>query len=138
MDLFLNYFVVSGRIDRATYWRAIIIYLCALSLVGLVVIGVEAALSGHGQAGLPGPLGLVGVIPISVRRLHDRGASGWRLLMFFALPAALDHVAGVDSAGLSFFFSMAELALSIWGFIALGCLRGDAGANRYGPDPLAD
>jgi uncharacterized membrane protein YhaH (DUF805 family) len=26
--------------------------------------------------------------------------------------------------------------LGIWGFVELGCLRGTAGPNRFGPDPL--
>ena len=138
MALFLNYFVFSGRIDRATYWRAILIYLCVLMMVGILVIGVEGALYGHGRASLPGAVGLLGVIPISVRRLHDRGASGWRLLAFFALPAVLDRFADVDAASLSLFFSTAKFALSIWGFVALACLRGDAGPNKYGSDPLAE
>ena len=138
MDLFLNYFVLGGRIDRATYWRAVLIYLCVLFLVCMLVVGVEGALYGHGRAGLPDALVVLGVIPISVRRLHDRGVSGWRLLAFFALPAVLDRFADVDAASLSLFFSTAKFALSIWGFVALACLRGDAGPNKYGSDPLAE
>jgi uncharacterized membrane protein YhaH (DUF805 family) len=34
-------------------------------------------------------------------------------------------------------FSLASLAISIWAFVELGCLRGTAGPNKYGPDPLA-
>jgi uncharacterized membrane protein YhaH (DUF805 family) len=138
MDLFLNYFVLGGRIDRATYWRAVLIYLCVLFLVCMLVVGVEGALYGHGRAGLPGALVVLGVIPISVRRLHDRDKSGWRLLALFALPAVLDRFADVDAAALSFLFSTAELALSIWAFVELGCLSGDAGPNKYGSDPLAE
>jgi uncharacterized membrane protein YhaH (DUF805 family) len=29
-------------------------------------------------------------------------------------------------------------ALGLWAFVELGLLRGTAGANAYGPDPLAD
>src|SRR6266487_727368 len=28
------------------------------------------------------------------------------------------------------------LAISVWAFVELGCLRGTPGPNRYGPDPL--
>jgi uncharacterized membrane protein YhaH (DUF805 family) len=37
----------------------------------------------------------------------------------------------------SFVFSLAGFAISIWACVELGCLRGTAGPNRYGPDPLA-
>ena len=29
------------------------------------------------------------------------------------------------------------LALSIWGFVEIGCLPGNAGSNSYGPNPIA-
>ena len=48
------------------------------------------------------------------------------------------RLADVDAASLSLFFSTAKFALSIWGFVALACLRGDAGPNKYGSDPLAE
>jgi uncharacterized membrane protein YhaH (DUF805 family) len=33
-------------------------------------------------------------------------------------------------------FSLASLAVSLWALVELGFLRGTAGPNRYGPDPL--
>ena len=33
--------------------------------------------------------------------------------------------------------SLAGLAIVIWAFVELGCLRGTVGANQYGPDRLA-
>jgi uncharacterized membrane protein YhaH (DUF805 family) len=33
--------------------------------------------------------------------------------------------------------ALAALALTIWGFVEIGCLRGTAGTNTYGPDPLS-
>ena len=32
---------------------------------------------------------------------------------------------------------LANLALSIWALVELGCLDGTPGWNRYGPDPTA-
>jgi uncharacterized membrane protein YhaH (DUF805 family) len=40
--------------------------------------------------------------------------------------------------GVNFILALAAFALSIWGFIEIGCLRGSAGANSYGPDPLIE
>ena len=31
---------------------------------------------------------------------------------------------------------LASLAISIWGLVELGFLRGTVGPNQYGPDPL--
>ena len=35
-------------------------------------------------------------------------------------------------------FWLLSWALWIWVFVELGCMRGTIGANRFGPDPLAD
>jgi uncharacterized membrane protein YhaH (DUF805 family) len=32
--------------------------------------------------------------------------------------------------------ALAAFALTIWGFVEIGGLRGTAGSNTYGPDPL--
>jgi uncharacterized membrane protein YhaH (DUF805 family) len=32
--------------------------------------------------------------------------------------------------------SLASFALTIWGFVEIGCLRGTAGPNKYGANPL--
>jgi uncharacterized membrane protein YhaH (DUF805 family) len=138
MDLLLNYFVLDGRIDRATFWRAILIYLWALMIVVFLLAGVGAALRGHGRVSVPGPVAILGIVPISVRRLHDRGKSGWRLLAFYALPAALDIFPELDGFVPPLLASLAAFALPLWGLVELGCLSGVAGPNRYGPDPLAE
>ncbi len=33
-------------------------------------------------------------------------------------------------------FNLGSFAISIWGFVEIGCLRGTEGPNQYGPDPL--
>jgi len=32
--------------------------------------------------------------------------------------------------------ALAAFALTIWGFVEIGCLPGTTGSNSYGPDPL--
>jgi uncharacterized membrane protein YhaH (DUF805 family) len=59
------------------------------------------------------------------------------MLVFCVLPTVLSHIAGeAETEGLQL-ISLASVALSIWGFVELGCLRGTAGPNKYGSDPLA-
>jgi uncharacterized membrane protein YhaH (DUF805 family) len=50
-------------------------------------------------------------IAVSVRRLHDRDYSGWWFLIVLT--------------------GIGAIVLLVW-----FCMRGTAGANRFGPDPL--
>jgi uncharacterized membrane protein YhaH (DUF805 family) len=141
MNLFKLRFDFSGRIDRATYWRALAICFGLLFILGFIAGGVGLALYGHGHIDLAIPsliLALIVGVPMTVGRLHDRGKSGWWLLVFCVLPAVLGYFEDADGEILSLFLFYARLALLIWGFVELGCLRGAAGPNKFGPDPLAD
>ncbi len=108
------YFSSRGRIDRQRYW------LVSLPLIGAQIVADMLI----GSAGEPGLLvlgtllSLATVIPsavITIKRLHDRGRSGW-FLSIAAIP-----VLGV-----------------IWLAIEAGLLPGARGPNRFGPDPLAN
>jgi uncharacterized membrane protein YhaH (DUF805 family) len=72
---------------------------------------------------------------VGIKRLHDRDKSGWWLLVFYVLPGVLNTIGESLAAG--WIFSLASFAVSIWALVELGFLRGTAGPNRYGPDPLA-
>jgi len=140
MDRLKLWFDFSGRIDRATFWRAFVICSGALLILGFIAGGVGLALYGHGHVNMAIPafiLALIVGVPLSIGRLHDRDNSGWWLLVFYPLPAVLSFFEDADGEGLPLFLSYAKLALLIWGFVELGCLRGNAGPNRFGPSPLA-
>jgi uncharacterized membrane protein YhaH (DUF805 family) len=72
---------------------------------------------------------------VGIKRLHDRNKSGWWLLLFYLLSGVLD-VVGMTGK-LPLLFELGSVAISIWALVELGCLRGTAGTNEYGPDPLA-
>jgi len=62
------------------------------------------------------------------KRLHDRGRSGWwAALVLFALAALWPYPHG--------FFDLFFLLVMIWAVVELGVMRGEQGANRYGPNP---
>jgi uncharacterized membrane protein YhaH (DUF805 family) len=143
-DLFEFLFNATGRINRAKYWR---------SLIVLSIAGLFAAVILFTAAGIAAPLFIVAVVVVFIpwlmwgfvihtERLHDRNKSAWWLLVFYGLPALLGPVAkmasfpGVVGAALSHILALAGFALSIWGFVEIGCLPGTAGSNSYGPDPL--
>jgi len=90
-------------------------------------------------------------VALTVKRLHDRDKGAVWLLVFWLLPLILNIVvvanrfAAMSAAGGAMpatnpaigGLSLISFAISIWAFVELYCLRGTAGDNRYGPDPLA-
>jgi uncharacterized membrane protein YhaH (DUF805 family) len=119
-------FSFQGRINRAKFWLASI----AIGIVYSVVMGflfAGAAMSSDPTAALAS-VGMVGGIvalvlfiatvwisfALAVKRWHDRNKSGWWILIAF-----------VPVIG------------GLWYLIECGFLRGTAGANLYGADPLA-
>ena len=63
------------------------------------------------------------------KRLHDRGRSGWwAALVLIATVAVWPQ----PSSFFDFFFTL----VLIWAAVDLGAMPGEAGTNRYGPNPL--
>ncbi len=111
-----NYFGLSGRIGRRTYWLC---YILPAAITGLIAGVVDVADShtgtGMGPASLPCALfwlwpGTAGM----VKRCHDHDKSGWWMLL-----------------------ALVPFVGAFWSFIELGCLRGSDGPNEHGDDPLS-
>ena len=143
-DLFEFLFGASGRINRAKYWRSTLLF---------TVAGLMAAVILFTAAGIAAPLFIIAVVlvlipwllwgfSITTERLHDRDKSAWWLVVFYLVPAGLGQLAktawfaGAAGTVLHYILALASFALTIWGFVEIGCLRGTAGSNTYGPDPL--
>lgn len=144
------FFGFRGRINRAKFWLAMLIFFAvdlALMLLGLA-LGKGATFHFFSY-----PVNLaifVSSLATGIKRLHDRDRSAWWLVVFyfapglFALPAFFFMWAATGSFGdardLSLFLLrlclMGAFALAIWGVAELGFLRGTTGYNRFGPDPL--
>lgn len=143
-ELFEFLFGASGRISRAKYWRSVLIYIGG---------GLMTAVILFTAAGIAAPLFVVLVVVVLIpwllwgfsfttKRLHDRGKSAWWLGVFYLVPGVLGQVSaglwfgGVAGIVMHYVPALAAFALTIWGFVEIGCLRGTAGSNPYGPDPL--
>jgi uncharacterized membrane protein YhaH (DUF805 family) len=143
-ELFEFLFGASGRIGRAKYWHSVLIYIGG---------GLMTAVILFTAAGIAAPLFVVMIVVVLIpwllwgfsfttKRLHDRGKSAWWLLVFYLVPGVLGQFAeaawfgGAAGTVLHYVLALAAFALTIWGFIEVGCLRGTAGPNTYGPDPL--
>lgn len=90
--------------------------------------------------------------PLMIKRRHDRGRAGTDVIAFAILSVPV-IVAGALGAGFQvvsvnggyvaapqLWYSAAQLGRDAFGLyllVVLGLLRGDRGANIYGPDPLA-
>ena len=137
MDRIAQFFSFRGRVGRQEYWLMVIANWVVLFAAGTVVVTV-------------GGLGLVVAVPLYglamwaalarlVRRLHDRGRSGWWLLLMFGpllVLSFLGAAASVSDEEAGLFFKALTLPFSLWILIDLGCLAGRPEPNRFGP-PLA-
>jgi uncharacterized membrane protein YhaH (DUF805 family) len=134
-------FGFRGRINRAKYWIAAIAYLSVMIAVSGLGFFFRFSLVFFGVAGILLLALIVSNIFVGIKRLHDRGKSGWWLLVFYLVPILLHGVPLLDVVweltSLHPIFELASAAVSIWAVVELGFLRGTPGSNQYGPDPLA-
>jgi uncharacterized membrane protein YhaH (DUF805 family) len=123
----------SGRIPRKTFWLAALVLMIAIWIMFMVlglIFGVpmappptdgsfEVGFEVTGVKAIPFIIGyLIMLWPslaLYTKRWHDRDKSGWWSLILF-----VPFIGG------------------IWMLIECGFLRGTEGANRFGPDPIAD
>jgi len=145
MEYLLEFlFNATGRINRARYWRSLVIFGVAGLFAGVLLFTA---------AGIAAPLFFIMLVivfipwlmwgfAIHTERLHDRNKSAWWLLLFYGLTALLGPLAklapfaGSAGVALQYVLTLAGFALSIWGFVEIGCLPGNAESNSYGPNPI--
>jgi len=145
-----QFFDPRGRLNRAKFWLffaiyygtgvafvAIVLSISAAELRGTAAIAINVAMTAIAIAMLAGAI----IVPI--KRLHDRGKSGWWWIGYLCAPAivmvplvTLAPKADLPPGFLASFVA-AGFVFGVWIFIELGALRGTVGNNRFGPDPLA-
>lgn len=150
MDWTTLFFSFRGRINRGRYWLVVLTFLLAwaIYLLGLLMwLGDLNTDSFPTITGKAVGLMLIGAIlaflamwsglAAGVKRLHDREKSGWWILLFWLGPSIAGFGGDTTSGSVSWVFTIASLALAIWGMVELGFLRGTDGPNDYGPDTHA-
>lgn len=125
-----------GRARHRTYWCAILgIGIAASVAVSIAILPFLNELAKGGMDDLEvavsrsaggllaaiaiGIIALFLLLPVNVRRLHDRNMSGWWLLAFW--------IGGV--------IPVLGVLVGIAQFVIMCCLDGTPGPNRYGADP---
>ena len=79
-------------------------------------------------------------LALAIKRRHDRNNNGYDaaaliiLGVIYSILGALGMVA--VGGAVQIIFGLIFLVLGIWVIIQLGFLKGTAGPNNYGPDPL--
>jgi uncharacterized membrane protein YhaH (DUF805 family) len=143
-------FSFRGRINRAKYWLAVLVFVVADAVLGLLGWVLDNGVAFQILSFVVNLAVLIASIAVCIKRLHDRDRSGWWLLLFYVGPVAVALIGGfffwaaADTVGMSAEWSylglrlclLGGIALAIWGFVEIGCRRGTAGYNRFGPDPL--
>ena len=77
------FFSFSGRINRATFWTRAMPVLFVYSMITNTIAAIEINETGQYGA-ISIILSLIGIWPglaVNVKRLHDRGRSGWFILI---------------------------------------------------------
>ena len=136
---FVNLFISpSGRINRAKFWIAILVF----TVLNMLSAGMVLASGSSTLVILNGIISLLvaasGIL-VGIKRLHDRNKSGWWVLLYWVAPFVMLSIgfAGGAPEIVVNILGFAALAIGLWSLIELGCLRGTIGQNKYGPDPLA-
>ena len=158
---------LEGRIGRRSWWLGFAI-LCTVWIVILTVLAGALApiVAQHPEFEQtpPGPawmesaeaepfrrwveiflpvifLSLWSFIALGVKRLQDRGLSGW-LILVVAVPLLVVMLSANPATspfgpGIAALAKLLLLASVIWGVLQFGIFNGETGPNSHGPDPLA-
>jgi uncharacterized membrane protein YhaH (DUF805 family) len=136
----------DGRINRKPYWIGLLVLVAVAILLMVLSVFSGLVLLGTGFELIAFIVQLVFIYPSSalmVKRLHDRDRPGYFAAFIFVpliLKSLLDLL-GItgdpfNMGALDYLFGLIIFVVSVWFLIELGFLRGTAGPNQYGPDPL--
>jgi uncharacterized membrane protein YhaH (DUF805 family) len=131
---------VDGRISRKSYWIGAL----TLIVVGLSLVAVGYSTGGQALAIILGLVVLYPSFALNVKRGHDRDRPTWLVALFFAILIAMAvlqllGLVQTEDGPTTIYLAIIIIAFlfGLYLLIELGFLRGTAGPNKYGPDPLA-
>lgn len=153
-----NFTGMDGRINRQAWWIGVIVII----VVAVILNFILGAIMGGGMPSLdqlmdPAVMAayatkqgwislIIGVITaypyiaLSVKRRHDRNNNGYDaigLIVFSLLFSLIQALGLVNSSNpIYMIVSIVFLIYAIYMLVQLGFLKGTAGPNGYGADPL--
>jgi uncharacterized membrane protein YhaH (DUF805 family) len=168
MDWTWYLFRFDGRINRAKLWLAGLVMFGMMAVVALTFAAIQSLFGGPKAfefgvedifklldpdtyrsltwVDLPrlvvklfGTVLLVWVyLATAIKRLHDRGKSGWWMVPFFVVPGLFNQfIDRLPDSPADQPLALTTFALCVWGVIEMFFLRGSRKTNGFGADPLA-
>ena len=160
MDFAHLFFSFDGRINRAKWWLSVLVFGISAVLIWLIVLpifGLDVWEPQNTTAAAVGSLILTLIFAypataVMVKRIKDRDRPLWLVAVFWAptVLGILGQLAGLTYSmeeiggqmmpiptALGWLLNVLSFAIGIWALVELGILKGTAGPNRWGPDPLA-
>ncbi len=160
-------FGLKGRLSRSQYWigmGASLGVFCAIFLIYTMLFAMALAIRGTPLLSLPEKqmdaainefmasgsglalliflaigfvIYLYNIHMVAMKRLHDRGRSGWWQLLpyILALIGIISFMIWPTSIGFKLITALAAI-VTTWLFIETAMLRGSSDHNKYGPSPL--
>jgi uncharacterized membrane protein YhaH (DUF805 family) len=123
----------KGRIGRARYWG--LTSFCMLAFIAayfLMILAIKYTSEGPIVSAVAAILSLliflatcVAFLGIGVRRLHDRGKSGFWIILYYVVPFIL-AIAAMDPDGQRDALDWVALAIVVCAIVDLGVLEGKA------------
>ena len=118
MSLRYLFLTNAGRLNRKAYWIGILVLVATYGILLIVVLGVFDLNRPSGKnfdfaSSVTKLAFLYPAINLGIKRYHDRGKSGWWVLIGFV-----------------------PIIGQIWYLFEAGFLPGTVGSNQYGPDPI--
>ena len=99
MDWRSFFFSFRGRINRAKYWLALLIFTIVGMVQGLVGFALGNAVLFQIFNFLIDLAVLVASVAVGIKRLHDRDRSAWWLLLFYLGPVVFAGAGGAIMSG---------------------------------------
>ena len=131
-------FDFRGRIRRRDYWiYSILVGLFSLGVTAIGVLGAGLELGDKNLALATNLLVAWPNLAIGVKRLHDRGRSGWFVLIFFVAPAVIFELVDrlAPAAPIALLMSVLAAVPALWGLVEMGFRDTVPGPNRFGQSP---
>jgi uncharacterized membrane protein YhaH (DUF805 family) len=141
----LNFlFSPYGRVSRKAFWLYFMLPSFAVSIASVLLdVAFFAVPPGDVHPApvfriiLGVPLSLSSIV-LLIKRLHDRGVSGWWMAPPLSVHWHFCSCGPVFSCRRPLALFIPGAAAVLYIMIQTYFLRGQAGPNRFGPDPLAD
>jgi uncharacterized membrane protein YhaH (DUF805 family) len=153
-----NFMGMDGRINRQPWWigmivlgivQAIVTWIVSLIIPGgAISIGADGTIDPNAITGLLQRSGWIGLVialvfaypflSMAVKRRHDKNNNGYDAYGFVVVEVLYYIVMGLGLT-LGIVGTIVGAIFGIYGIymlVVLGFLKGTAGANNYGPDPL--